>query len=105
LYKIKADFSKTVYAYTKTSIGMFEAFISCWDEKYRSNVIRPETVINQEIETGNQFYKHLLFRVHKRHSVVSTVSATVLTSIFGDNFSFVDNSELALAYQIEPCVL
>jgi hypothetical protein len=35
LYKIKADFSKTVYAYTKTSIGMFEAFISCWDEKYR----------------------------------------------------------------------
>jgi hypothetical protein len=26
---------------------MFEAFISCWDEKYRSNVIRPETVINQ----------------------------------------------------------
>jgi hypothetical protein len=50
LYKIKADFSKTVYAYTKTSIGMFEAFISCWDEKYRSNVIRPETVINQEID-------------------------------------------------------
>jgi hypothetical protein len=39
-----------VYAYTETSIGMFEAFISCWDEKYRSNVIRPETVINQYID-------------------------------------------------------
>jgi hypothetical protein len=26
------------------------SFISCWDEKYRSNVIRPETVINQYID-------------------------------------------------------
>lgn len=95
--KSKADFTKTVYAYTKTSIGMFEAFISCWDEKYRSNVIRPETVINQEIDEN---WKPLLQtppfpEYTSGHSVVSTVSATVLTSIFGDNFSFVDNSELA----------
>jgi hypothetical protein len=47
--KSNASFEKMVYAYTETSIGMFEAFISCWDEKYRSNV-RPETVINQHID-------------------------------------------------------
>jgi hypothetical protein len=42
----------------KTSIGMFEAFISYWMRN--TDVIRPETVINQEIdENWNQFYKHL----------------------------------------------
>ncbi|MDG2431238.1 vanadium-dependent haloperoxidase [Flavobacterium sp.] len=94
--KSKADFDKTVYVYTKTSIGMFEAFISCWDEKFRSNVIRPETVINQEIDED---WKPALQtppfpEYTSGHSVVSTVSAAVLTSIFGDNFAFVDDSEL-----------
>ncbi|CAN1573812.1 PAP2_haloperoxidase domain containing protein [Flavobacteriaceae bacterium] len=92
----KADFNKTVFAYTKTSIGMFEAFISCWDEKYRSNVVRPETVINQNIDEN---WKPLLQtppfpEYTSGHSVLSTVAATVLTSIFGDNFSFTDDTEL-----------
>ncbi|MGO4817539.1 vanadium-dependent haloperoxidase [Flavobacterium sp. W22_SRS_FP1] len=94
--KSKADFSKTVFAYTKASIGMFDAFISCWDEKYRSNVIRPETVINQHIDEN---WKPTLQtppfpEYTSGHSVVSTVAASVLTSVFGDNFAFVDNSEL-----------
>ncbi|EIA09403.1 vanadium-dependent haloperoxidase [Flavobacterium frigoris] len=94
--KSNANFEKTVYAYTETSIGMFEAFISCWDEKYRSNVIRPETVINQHIDEN---WKPALQtppfpEYTSGHSVVSTVSANILTSIFGDNFSFVDDSEL-----------
>jgi hypothetical protein len=94
--KSNANFEKTVYVYTKTSIGMFEAFISCWDEKFRSNVIRPETVINQEIDEN---WKPALQtppfpEYTSGHSVVSTVSAAILTSIFGDNFAFVDNSEL-----------
>ena len=46
----KADFEKTVFAYTKTSIAIADAFISCWDEKYRSNLIRPETLINKHID-------------------------------------------------------
>ncbi|WP_264565590.1 vanadium-dependent haloperoxidase [Flavobacterium sp. N3904] len=92
----KADFDKTVFAYTKTSIGMFEAFISCWDEKYRSNVVRPETVINQNIDEN---WKPALQtppfpEYTSGHSVLSTVAATVLTSIFGDNFSFTDDTEL-----------
>lgn len=91
-----ANFEKMVYAYTETSIGMFEAFISCWDEKYRSNVIRPETVINQYIDEN---WKPALQtppfpEYTSGHSVVSTVSSNILTSIFGDNFSFVDDSEL-----------
>lgn len=92
----KSDFAKTVYAYTKTSIGIFDGFISCWDEKFRSNVVRPETVINQNIDEN---WKPLLQtppfpEYTSGHSVVSTCSATVLTSIFGENFVYTDDTEI-----------
>jgi len=47
--KAKADFATTVAAYAETAIALYDAFISCWDEKYRSNLVRPETVINKYI--------------------------------------------------------
>jgi hypothetical protein len=46
----KADAVKTAEAYALTSVAMFDAFISCWDEKYRSNSIRPVTVINEHFD-------------------------------------------------------
>jgi hypothetical protein len=93
--KDKADFEKTVYANTATSLALFDAFISCWDEKYRSNVIRPETVINQNIDED---WKPVLQtppfpEYTSGHSVASTAAATVLTSVFGDNFSYSDDTE------------
>ena len=48
--KSKANFHKTVAAYTLTSIAMFDGFIQCWDEKFRSNMVRPEIVINKYID-------------------------------------------------------
>ena len=100
--KSKADFEKTVFAYTKTSIGLFEAFISCWDEKYRSNVVRPETVINQNIDED---WKPLLQtppfpEYTSGHSVASTCAATILTSVFGDNFNYTDDTELQFGLPI-----
>lgn len=94
--KSNADFAKTVFAYTKTSIGIFEGFISCWDQKFKSNVVRPETVINQNIDEN---WKPLLQtppfpEYTSGHSVVSTCSAIVLTSVFGDNFSYTDDTEV-----------
>ncbi len=43
----KSNFMETVRAHAMVSITLFDAFISCWDEKYRSSLIRPETVINE----------------------------------------------------------
>lgn len=95
--KAKADFDQTVYVYTAVSIGLFDSFISCWNEKFRSNVVRPETVINQYIDED---WKPLLQtppfpEYTSGHSVISTCSATILSHIFGDNFSFIDTSEIA----------
>ena len=94
--KTNSDFNKTVYAYTKTSIAIADAFISCWDEKYRSNLIRPETLINEHIDEN---WKPVLQtppfpEYTSGHSVVSGAAATALTDIFGDNFSFDDDTEL-----------
>lgn len=94
--KSKSNFEKTVFVYTKISIGLFECFISCWDEKYRSTVVRPETVINQNIDEN---WKPLLQtppfpEYPSGHSVASASSAAILTAIFGDNFEYTDNSEL-----------
>ena len=93
--KVNSDFDDTVYAYTKTSLAIADAFISCWDEKYRSNLIRPETLINQHIDEN---WKPILQtppfpEYTSGHSVVSGAAATALTSIYGDNFSFEDDTE------------
>lgn len=48
--KSGADFMKAVEAYVLTSIALADAFISCWDEKYRSQLVRPETYINTYID-------------------------------------------------------
>lgn len=95
--KTNSDFDKTVYTYTKTSIAIADAFISCWDEKYRSNLIRPETLINQHIDEN---WKPVLQtppfpEYTSGHSVVSGAAATALTNIFGDDFAFDDDTEVA----------
>ena len=90
-----ADFDRTLFAYAKTSIAIADAFISCWDEKYRSNLVRPETLINTYF---NDEWKPILQtppfpEYTSGHSVVSGAASTVLTQIFGDDFSFLDDTE------------
>ncbi|MEC7265691.1 MAG: vanadium-dependent haloperoxidase [Bacteroidota bacterium] len=94
--KTESDFSKTVYAYTKTSIAIADGFISCWDEKYRSNLIRPETVINEYIDDSWEpvLQTPPFPEYTSGHSVVSGAASTALTSVFGDGFAFDDDTEL-----------
>lgn len=95
--KTNADFAETVHAYTKTSIAIADAFISCWDEKYRSNLIRPETLINVHIDDSWEpvLQTPPFPEYTSGHSVVSGAAATALTEIFGDNFAFDDDTEVA----------
>lgn len=90
-----ADFMKTLEAYTLTSIALFDGFISCWDEKYRSNLIRPETVINRYIDENwaPTLQTPPFPEYTSGHSVISRAAAVALTSVFGDNFSFIDTTE------------
>ena len=91
-----ASLEKSLQAYLFTSIALYDAFISCWDEKYRSNVIRPETYINAYLDQG---WRPLLQtppfpEYTSGHSVISAASAVVLTQIFGPDFKFQDDTEV-----------
>jgi len=91
-----ASFIQSLEAYALTSIALADGFISCWDEKYRSNLTRPETVINEHIDKDwlPTLQTPPFPEYTSGHSVISTAAAAALTSIFGDNFSFKDDTEL-----------
>jgi hypothetical protein len=94
--KQHTDFNTAVYAYTKTSIALFDGFISCWEEKFRSNRIRPETVINKYLDPNWRPYIQTppFPSYTSGHSVISGAAAEVMTNIFGDNFAYRDTSEI-----------
>jgi hypothetical protein len=94
--KANADFPNTVYAYAMASIALFDSFIQCWDEKYRHNTPRPETVINKYFDAD---WRPLLqtppFPEYTcGHSTGSSATAEALTHVFGDNFAYTDTTEL-----------
>ena len=90
-----ADIMQSAEAYARASVAMADAFISTWDEKYRSAVIRPETAINKYIdERWQPLLQTPPFPEYPSgHSVVSTAVAVVLTSEFGSSFAFADSAE------------
>jgi hypothetical protein len=94
--KAKADFAQTAEAYALVSMAMHDGFISCWDEKYRSSLVRPETFINRHLdEEWLPLLQTPPFPEHTSgHSVVSRACAIVLTDLYGDNFAFTDDSEV-----------
>jgi hypothetical protein len=92
----KADAVTSLEAYARVAVSLVDGFIVCWDEKYRSKVIRPETYINQYIDEN---WVPLLQtppfpEFTSGHSVISAAAAEALTGIFGDNFAFTDSTEV-----------
>lgn len=94
--KAKLNFNESLYIHTLVALGLHDAFISCWDEKYRSDRIRPLTAINRLIdEAWRPILQTPPFPEYTSgHSVISKTSAVLLTSYFGDNFKFIDTSEV-----------
>jgi hypothetical protein len=91
-----AGFNQTVAAYAATSIALFDGFISCWDEKFRSNYIRPETAINTYIDQDWRPYIQTppFPSYTSGHSTISAAAAEMMTKHFGDRLAFTDTSLL-----------
>jgi hypothetical protein len=90
------DWKETLYIHALVAMTLHDSFISCWEEKYDSDRIRPETAINKVLD---QRWRPLLQtppfpEYTSGHSVISRASAIVLTDYFGEDFDFIDTSEI-----------
>lgn len=92
----KAPLGRSAEAYAYTALALADGFIACWDEKYRSLLIRPESYINQYIDPNwapvlqtPPFPEYI-----SGHSMISAAAASALTHVFGENFAFTDSTEV-----------
>ncbi|WP_435261261.1 vanadium-dependent haloperoxidase [Tenacibaculum sp. nBUS_03] len=83
-------------AFAMLAIGINDAFISCWKTKYETNYVRPITFINNYIDAN---WSPILVtppfpEYTSGHSVQSGVLAKILSSIFDNNYGFIDKTHI-----------
>ena len=91
-----ADVMRAAETYARTALALADGFLASWDAKYRTGVVRPETVINRYLDPA---WEPLLQtppfpEYTSGHSVISTAAAVVLTDLYGPRAAFVDSTEL-----------
>lgn len=94
--KANLSLDSAILIHTVVATTLHDVFISCWQEKYNSDRIRPETAINKYLDPE---WRPLLQtppfpEYSSGHSVVSSAASVVLTYFLGDDFSFTDTSEV-----------
>ncbi|MBD1393374.1 vanadium-dependent haloperoxidase [Mucilaginibacter glaciei] len=90
------NFDQSVQVITLEGVTIMDAFISCWEEKFTSNRIRPETFINRYMDVKWQpvLQTPPFPEYTSGHAVISNASAELLTYLLGDNFAYTDNTEI-----------
>lgn len=91
----KLDFAALAYA--QVGIAVSDAFLACWESKYRYNLVRPLTYITNVIDptfgaddlplNTPPFPEYT-----SGHSVQSGAAAEVLTNLMGNAFAFTDHT-------------
>ena len=94
--KAGLSLDSAIFVHAIVATTLHDAFISCWQEKYKSDRIRPETAINKYLDSE---WRPLLQtppfpEYSSGHSVVSSSVSVVLTHLLGDDFEFTDTSEV-----------
>lgn len=95
LEKEKASLDKFAYAYAKTGIALNDAFVCCWETKYSTNCIRPITYIQEVIDKRFKpsFLTPAFPEYTSGHSTQWGASAEILSSIFGNEYAFTDQTD------------
>ena len=94
--KEQANYFTTTKAYTLSAIAMFDAIISSWHIKYKTDLVRPITYIQENIDSDWEpvLQTPPFPEYTSGHSATSASAAEILTAIFGDNYAFTDNTQL-----------
>lgn len=86
-----------VEAFARTGIAVSDAFVSCWKCKFTFNNERPYTFVRRAIDPfWIPFWPAPPFPGYTSgHATQSEAAGMVLSAVFGNNFTFVDNSHVS----------
>lgn len=109
------DLVKACETYARVGMAVADAFICCWKTKFTYMVERPSSFIHTTISPDKNKKPWLPFFLeppfpsfYSGHAVQSAATATVLTELYGDAFSFTDNTHTNRApytYYAEEAIL
>lgn len=90
----KADQSRRAEVLALLGVGLADAFIGCWHEKFEYDLLRPITYIRRVIDPA---WSPLLNtppfpEYPSGHSTQSGAAAEILTALFGEDFAFEDRT-------------
>ena len=88
-----ANLMKAAETYAKTGMAVADAFINCWKVKTTYFNERPSSYVKKYIDsTWRQFWPEPPFPAFSSgHATQSAATATVLSGIYGNSFSFTDD--------------
>jgi hypothetical protein len=90
----EAALDTRVEALARLGIGLADAFIGCWHDKFKYDLVRPVTYIQRTIDPD---WQAILItppfpEYPSGHSTQSGAAAEVLTGLFGENYAFNDRT-------------
>lgn len=90
------SFAAATETLARTAIAIADGFITCWQGKYATERIRPETVINREVdEKWVPFLQTPPFPEYPSgHSTISRAAAEALSHLHGDQIAFNDTTNV-----------
>ncbi len=86
------DLAKSADTLMRLGVTEADAFIGCWDTKFKVNLLRPVTYIRKLIDPKWESTLNTppFPEYPSGHSTQSGAAAVVLTALYGDNFAFED---------------
>jgi hypothetical protein len=93
----KVPFISALNIHTIVALSAADAVIACWEEKYRTQRIRPQTAINQLVDAN---WRPALAAPAcpagtSLQSVLSATVSEILSRMLGENIALADNTEAA----------
>lgn len=100
--KLSADAAVELYA--MTSLAIADAFIGCWREKFRSNVVRPVSYVQRVFDPKFQTVIPTppFPEYPSGHSVQSAAAVEVLVGLLGDTISYIDSTQIDIGHPPRP---
>ena len=86
--------AKALETYLRVGFAMSDATVSCWNSKYRYNLLRPETFIRRVFQPDWRPIVHTPSHPSypSGHAMVASAVAEVLTNIYGKKIDLTDRS-------------